>query len=217
MTFLNKTLTGVSRFKYYETGRTLARPATRFAINREVVAALGRQGKWLEAGAGVGELGLLLPPDLRQNLTITEVDPECLAALAAKPEFAALDCRVADVRDLPFTDNEFDGVLSHSMLDVLSLDDLTVALGEVSRVSRGPIVHFLDLAPDYDVVAAEYPDSIVMPVLREKHGQQYVGEFVNIPRDRFSLLLSCFDEERGFLELFSHHHPIVLLQQLQAK
>jgi SAM-dependent methyltransferase len=55
----------------------------------------------------------------------------------AKRRYACLQTVGADVRQLPFPDGTFDGIVSNSTLDHFeSLDDLSVSLQELSRVLR---------------------------------------------------------------------------------
>ena len=47
------------------------------------------------------------------------------------------DLQVADARNLPFEDKSFDVVISINTIHNLEIEDLTLALSEIERVSRG--------------------------------------------------------------------------------
>jgi len=102
--------------------------------------------RWLPAG-----LGSVLKTDLFDEAVseglypalaakaqrVVGIDDSGTVVAAAQARHPALVGRCADVRDLPFTDGEFDAVLSNSTLDHFdSRDEIYAALGELRRVLR---------------------------------------------------------------------------------
>ncbi len=121
------------------------------SINKELVA------RWQP----LGSVNTLLKTDLFDEAVSDGLSP-LLDALAkrvfytdsalevhemAKVRYPFLQTIGADVRDLPFTDGTFDGIVSNSTLDHFeSLDDLSVSLQELYRVLRpgGQLILTLD-------------------------------------------------------------------------
>ena len=70
------------------------------------------------------------------TLTLTDLSPGMIETAKGNATGLKLgtECRVADIQDLPFTDNQFDVVVANHML--YHVADLSHALGEVCRVMR---------------------------------------------------------------------------------
>lgn len=86
-----------------------------------------KQNKILEIGVGNKTLNSILK---NKGYKVKSVD--ILKELS--PDF------VADVRKLPFGDNEFDVALAFEILEHIPFDDFSVALNEISRVTKKKIL-----------------------------------------------------------------------------
>jgi SAM-dependent methyltransferase len=140
-----------------------------FRINTPVPPATERflsagSGRVLDAGAGSGRaaIGLLLS---RPQATVTALDiyqgffgiddntPERLLANARIAGVAhRVEARTGDLREMPFADGTFDGVISVAAIDHLRGDGVTRALAEVARVLK-PRGEFLLTIVDVDLWA----------------------------------------------------------------
>jgi SAM-dependent methyltransferase len=140
-----------------------------FRINSPVPPATERflssgSGRVLDAGAGSGRaaIGLLLA---RPRATVAALDiyqgffgiddntPERLLRNARIAGVAdRVEARTGDMREMPFADSTFDGVISVAAIDHLRQDGISRALAEVARVlkTRG---EFLLTIVDVDVWA----------------------------------------------------------------
>jgi SAM-dependent methyltransferase len=121
-------------------------------------------GQVLDAGAGSGRaaIGLLLA---RPRATVTALDiydgffgiddntPDRLLANARIAGVAdRVEARIGDMREMPFADGAFDGVISVAAIDHLRDEGITRALAEVARVLK-PGGEFLLTIVDVDVWA----------------------------------------------------------------
>lgn len=84
----------------------------------------------LEVGCGWGEFAARLRDELHAEVTAVDISPRMVELARER----GLDARVADVRELPFRDGEFDCVVANWML--YHVADLDRALEEVARVLR---------------------------------------------------------------------------------
>jgi SAM-dependent methyltransferase len=87
-------------------------------------------GRVLEVGCGEGELAERMVRELGCEVIATDQSQRMVELTRER----GLDARVADVRDLPFADAEFDAVLAAWML--FHVAEVDVAVGELARVLR---------------------------------------------------------------------------------
>jgi SAM-dependent methyltransferase len=150
--------------------RTLTLPTERFLT--------GGSGRVLDAGAGSGRaaMGVLLA---RPQATVTALDiyegywgidgntPERFmnnARIAGAAHRA--EARTGDMREMPFSDAEFDAVISSYAIDHLSRDGSAKAVAEVARVLK-PGGEFLLL-----IVNADWLARVVSPHALAHHPRQ---------------------------------------------
>ena len=104
-----------------------------YAAKRDAVIAAveGRDRRVLDVGGGMGRIAVSLAD--RHFVVLSDISPQMLE-LARPHAGERLELRVADARDLPFDDGQFDYVLC---LDVLChLPNPEAALREARRVLR---------------------------------------------------------------------------------
>jgi SAM-dependent methyltransferase len=99
-----------------------------------VMAQAATRDKLLEIGIGNGTLTAALR---NRGLDVVTVD----FAEALRPDV------VADVRELPFPDNSFDGALAFEVLEHVPWEDLGAALRELARVARWALVSVPNVGP----------------------------------------------------------------------
>ena len=105
------------------------------------LSGIGDGMQVLEVATGSGEMfrrlvalnrsGLTLGLDLSPNMAATTTDRIRKAFPAAHAY-----CHAVDVRHLPFTDRSFDAVVCCYLLELLSQDDIAIAVREIRRVLR---------------------------------------------------------------------------------
>jgi SAM-dependent methyltransferase len=135
-------------------------------------------GRVLDAGAGSGRSTLMVLLS-RPHATVVALDrftgyygivdntPDRLRANAkAAGADARVEVKVGDMRDMPFSDDSFDGVVSVAAIDHLNQEGIAKALAEVTRVLR-PDGQFL-----LEVVNPDIWTKIALPFL---HGHGYFG------------------------------------------
>jgi len=101
------------------------------------------RGPILDLGCGVGR-HLVFFAALGYDVTGIDVSPQALEASAAwlAREGLAAALEVASVDSIPLPDAHFDAVISHGVLDHVTLAEAHAALGEVRRVLRpGGLLH----------------------------------------------------------------------------
>jgi SAM-dependent methyltransferase len=145
-------------------------------------------GRVLDVGAGSGRaaIGVLLA---RPHATATGVDiyngywgiddntPERFMKNARIAGVAArAAARIGDMRDLPFRDGEFDGVVSSYAIDHLRRDDRPKAIGEVARVLK-PGGEFLLM-----IVHVDWKTWLISPLLAH-HPPQDPERWRNVLRE----------------------------------
>jgi len=155
--------------------------------------------KVLEIGKGNGTVSDCLKK-LGYQLTTVDIDE------SLKPDY------VADVRNLPFKDNEFDAVVAYEILEHLPFEDFEKALQELKRVSNKHII----ISLPYRSTGFEF--ICKFPGIRTLFRKSFLDFFVRIPlhfggikvsgqhyweidRARYSL--------RKIRKLFSAHFTIV--------
>jgi ubiquinone/menaquinone biosynthesis C-methylase UbiE len=128
-------------------------PANRIGLER---AAIQPHDKVLEVAVGTGAVLLNIMKQVDPENVVSGVDlsPKMLAKTRRRLQRAGYTnvalCE-ADARQLPFSDNTFDVLFNSYMLDLISLADLPVVLGEFQRVlkpgGRLVLVSFSKLDP----------------------------------------------------------------------
>jgi SAM-dependent methyltransferase len=128
--------------------RQLRRPFARLE-QRIVHDVLGRflpspANKFLEIGAGDGQLADWLPAGVAERVVFTE--PLDIAIREFRACHPGREVTQASAGSLPFADATFDAVLGLCVLDVV--DDLDATARELSRVLRpgGRLIHLLDMS-----------------------------------------------------------------------
>jgi len=150
-------------------------------------------GKVIDLGAGSGRATLMVLMS-RPRTTVTGLDrytgfygivdntPDRLRANARK---AGVDDRlrvqVGDMRELPFSDGEFDGALSVAAMDHLRSEDIPRALTETARILK-PGGEFL-----FVTINSDFWVHLMMPLAIHGHGG-YWGSRANeaLWRQRFN-------------------------------
>jgi SAM-dependent methyltransferase len=123
---------------------------------REAISLLpdqSRQRKWIEVGSGLGQLRSLLPPNVLDFVTHTELSRSLTRALVQRhPQARVL---AADVTRLPFETADVDAVLGLCAFD--SFPAPAKAAREIGRVLRagGRFIHFLDAATNVEPILIE--------------------------------------------------------------
>jgi SAM-dependent methyltransferase len=112
-----------------------------------------REQKWLEVGSGLGQLRALLPSEVLDFVTHTELSKSLARGLVERyPEGRVL---AADVARLPFESESVDAVLGLCAFD--SFPAPAKAAREIGRVLRagGRFIHFLDAATNIEPILSE--------------------------------------------------------------
>ena len=135
-------------------------------------------GRVLDAGAGSGRSALMVLL-ARPGATVVALDrfsgyygivdntPDRLRANArAAGVDSRLEVQVGDMREMPFDDASFDGVVSVAAIDHLNQEGVQRTLAEVTRVLR-PDGHFLLIVVNPDIWT-----KVALPFL---HGHGYFG------------------------------------------
>jgi len=175
-----------------------------------IVEACGL-GRTLDLGAGDGRLTEAL---LRQGLDVRGVDQDQARAHAANERIPGrFVC--GDARALPFTDGEFDNVVSDGCLEGLDDDGVRTVLSEIRRVGRRHVVLRLRVCTGEDGVtrsrawweracfAAGFRKHTHYYRLNPYESLNYDGEYVVVVLERMSdaalarYPLSALEEERG--------------------
>jgi SAM-dependent methyltransferase len=179
-------------FDYESGGRTYAtvrRPDPRIAA--AIRRAIGDASTLVNVGAGAGSYE---PPDL----DVTPVEPS-EAMRSQRPDHLAVAVD-AVAEDLPFADDSFDAGLA--TFTVHQWPDLAAGLGELRRVTRGPVVvltadpgalatfWLVDYAPE--LMEAEAGRMPPVDLIGDRLGGRVEVEPVPLPAD-------CTD---GFVEAF---------------
>ncbi len=110
------------------------------------------EGKILDVGCGTGRGLVLIGKDSRYQTA--GIDPASnmikLSQKNAKAENVAADFRIAEVESLPFSDNEFDAVISNGAFH--EWQDAEKGLNEIYRVLKpGGIAFINDIRSDADI------------------------------------------------------------------
>lgn len=112
-----------------------------------------RERKWIEVGSGLGQLRSLLPPEVLDVVTHTELSKALSRGFVERcPEARVL---VANVTRLPFETEGVDAVLGLCAFDSFPAPEK--AAREIGRVLRagGRFVHFLDAATNVEPILIE--------------------------------------------------------------
>jgi SAM-dependent methyltransferase len=109
-----------------------------------------REPNWIEVGSGLGQLRSLLPPEVLDFVTHTELSKSLARGFAQRyPQARVL---AADVTRLPFETEGVDAVLGLCAFD--SFPAPAKAAQEIGRVLRagGRFIHFLDAATNIEPI-----------------------------------------------------------------
>jgi SAM-dependent methyltransferase len=122
-----------------------------------------RERRWIEVGSGLGQLRSLLPSDVLDCVTHTELSKSLTRGFVERyPEARVL---AADVGRLPFDSEGVDAVLGLCAFD--SFPAPAKAAREIARVLRpgGRFIHFLDAATNIEpiLVALLEGDRLPLP------------------------------------------------------
>jgi SAM-dependent methyltransferase len=112
-----------------------------------------RERKWIEVGSGLGQLRSLLPTEVLDCVTHTELSKSLARGFAQRyPRARVL---AADVTRLPFETESVDAVLGLCAFD--SFPAPAKAAREIGRVLRagGRFIHFLDAATNVEPILSE--------------------------------------------------------------
>lgn len=121
-----------------------------------------RERKWIEVGSGLGQLRSLLPPDVLDWMTHTELSKSLTRGFIERyPEARVL---AADVRRLPFDSEGVDAVLGLCAFD--SFPAPAKSAQEIARILRpgGRFIHFLDAATNVEPILVELLESGRLPL-----------------------------------------------------
>jgi len=118
--------------------------------------------KILEIGKGNGVFSDHIKKIGLQIITI-DIDE------SLKPDY------VADVRSLPFKDNEFDAVVAYEILEHLSFEDFEKALSELRRVSKKYVI----ISLPYRSTGFEF--IFKLPLIRTLFKKPFLDFFIRIP------------------------------------
>ena len=105
-------------------------------IRQFVREGLDEDDDVLEVAAGTGELTAGIAPAV-DHLVATDYAAAMVSELEGRLDAAGsegIECRTADIYDLPFQSDRFDAVVAGNVLHLL--DDLTAGLDELCRVLR---------------------------------------------------------------------------------
>ena len=93
----------------------------------------------LDAGCGIGRITTEL---VAEGYNVVGVDASARMIKIAKQRRSNVDFRVADLKELPFSDNEFDLVFEVSVLLHVSNSIIEIVANEFKRVSKDRILIF---------------------------------------------------------------------------
>jgi SAM-dependent methyltransferase len=171
-----------------------------------------RKDNWLEVGSGLGQLRSLLPANLRDRVTHTDLSGALVRALVERHPGAR--GTAADVTRLPFEAASVDVVLGLCAFD--SFSSPAQAAREIGRVLRpgGRFIHFLDAATNVEPVIDELiaerqlplPNFFVDIALRRPEllqGSRY-ERFLRPYHDVLSVPISQFVAVQAMLQHVGH-------------
>ena len=121
-----------------------------------------RAPKWIEVGSGLGQLRSLLPPDVLELVTHTELSRSLSRGLLERHPRARV--LAADVTELPFETESVDAVLGLCAFD--SFPAPADAAREIGRVLRagGRFIHFLDAATNVEPLLSDLVGADRLPL-----------------------------------------------------
>jgi SAM-dependent methyltransferase len=188
-------------------------------LAHELIAVAGvRPGqRVLDVGCGTGALTEPLAQLVGAGQVVA-IDPDAAAVEACRERLPDVDVRLGSAEDLPFDDNEFDGVLAQLVVGLLT--DAAQGVAEMRRVAqaRAPVATcvwdfgggmtvlraFWDAAVELDPQAAEHDQANTRPysTREELHALWDAGGL----RDVSSGALVVGADYRDFDDLW---HPLV--------
>ncbi len=121
-----------------------------------------RDTRWIEVGAGLGQLRSLLPSQVLGYITHTELSESLVRGLRSKhPGALAIP---ADVTALPFEAGSVDAVLGLCVFD--SFPAPAHSASEIGRVLRpgGRFIHFLDAATNIEPILTDAVTAGLLPL-----------------------------------------------------
>jgi len=118
-------------------------------------AGLKKRSSVLDFGCGVGNLVWALR---KIGIDAQGIDPsEPAKKYCRVPRY----CRYEDTRKIQFEDRSFDLVYTHEVLEHLLYRDLAASLDELSRVSRGKMIHMVCVKDRGKIVSLEPTHKII--------------------------------------------------------
>lgn len=182
-------------------------PCHRAVVRGVFEESLPANGLLIEVGAGVGQLCRWLDGAYAERFVHTEPDAPALAAHARN--FPHGRVKAASATALPFADASTAAVVGVCVLDVVS--DLDATLREAERVLApgGVLVHFLDMAPRFELVLGELASAgqIVLPNLfSDPSAQRYPEDLLVTERAGMLHLLRELEQRSHPLpRVFGHY------------
>lgn len=160
----------------------------------------------LDAGCGPGRDANILK---EQGLRVTGLDLSAGLIKVARKKYPEVDFVEGNLLSLPFEDESFDGVWSNtSLLHLETVEDVKLALGEMSRVLRpGGVLHL--------VVKSQTGDSKTAVVSDKLSGHDRFFQYFKL--DEMTSLLEVVgfkilhSKEYSEIETIPHGRPEVLL------
>ena len=138
----------------------------------------------LDLGCGWGRGALGMRDYSRLRMTGVDIGEEDLELLRAQALRAGLSERVeavrADVTALPFVEGCFDFALSYLVLDLLSREALTRALGEVLRCLKPNSAFYVDMPTDYFCGSMQLQKQTARGFIELMHDQRARGKLFQL-------------------------------------
>lgn len=175
----------------------------------------------LEIGIGNGNLSEMLK---RFGYEVTTCDFD----KTLKPDF------VADIRKLPFKDNQFDAVIANEILEHLPFGDVPKALEELRRVSKKNIIlsvpnscisfgilfkFKIPFFAGFKNISFHFPYDWINPKLWKFNGEHYweMGRKGYSKKKIFKLFKKYFIIKKHFTELIQPEHYFFILEKPKIK